>query len=75
MNIQAAGEMPDDLKVGYLSEQILRFVAHLNQREVNYYLEVLPTRGHSRNRGLNESLAIMIQNVALEASSREASLP
>ena len=38
----------------YRDEQAMSFVETLNDLELNYHLEIVPTKGHNKNLGLRE---------------------
>lgn len=38
----------------YRKEHINRFLEVLERQELNYHLEIIPTKGHNKNRGINE---------------------
>lgn len=42
----------------YLKEQAMSFVSTLNELELNYHLEIVPTSGHNKNLGLREVRAL-----------------
>lgn len=40
--------------LNYRKEHINRFLDVLERLDLNYHLEIIPTRGHNKNRGINE---------------------
>jgi len=42
----------------YLTQQAMSFVSTLNELELNYHLEIVPTSGHNKNLGLREVRAL-----------------
>jgi hypothetical protein len=42
----------------YRKEHINRFLEVLERLDLNYHLEIIPTKGHNKNRGINEVKAM-----------------
>ena len=43
---------------GYLQEQAMSFISTLEELEINFHLEIVPTSGHNKNLGLREVRAL-----------------
>ena len=50
----------------YRKEHINRFLEVLENHQLNYHLEIIPTKGHNKNRGINEVKALFEQYCDLE---------
>jgi hypothetical protein len=50
----------------YRKEHINRFLQMLEDLELNYHLEIIPTRGHNKNRGINEVKNLFEQYCQIE---------
>ncbi len=45
-------------QINYRSEQAMSFISTLNEHEINYHLEIVPTDGHGKNLGIKEARAL-----------------
>ena len=47
--------------LNYRKEHMNRFLELLERLELNYHLEIIPTKGHNKNRGINEVKNMFLQ--------------